>query len=124
MSEPYDFDRELEAVERFVAAVQAGQIGTSEAMAAYRDRHRPAIERLRAELASFHALLDEAEGAGSGEERGPMVPEEAPGAVPPAPAEADDAAVHGDVGTEPETSASGAPELWQADPDEPDPGAR
>jgi hypothetical protein len=59
MSEPYDFDRELDEVERFIAAVQAGEVGTSAAMAAYRDRHRPAIARLRAELAAFRALLAE-----------------------------------------------------------------
>ena len=59
MSEPYDFDRELAEVERFIAAVQTGDVGTSAAMAAYRDRHRPAIARLRAELASFRALLAE-----------------------------------------------------------------
>jgi hypothetical protein len=59
MSEPYDFDRELAEVERFIAAVQTGEVGTSAAMAAYRDRHRPAIARLRAELASFRALLAE-----------------------------------------------------------------
>jgi hypothetical protein len=59
MSEPYDFDRELDEVERFIAAVQAGDVGTSAAMAAYRDRHRPAIARLRAELEAFRALLAE-----------------------------------------------------------------
>jgi hypothetical protein len=70
MSEPYDFDRELAEVERFIAAVQTGDVGTSAAMAAYRDRHRPAIARLRAELASFRALLaedDEARAADGGE---------------------------------------------------------
>jgi hypothetical protein len=61
MSEPYDFDRELDEVERFIAAVQAGDVGTSAAMAAYRDRHRPAIARLRAELEAFRALLAEDE---------------------------------------------------------------
>jgi hypothetical protein len=59
MNETYDFDRELDEVERFIAAVQAGEIGTSAAMAAYRDRHRPAITRLRAELEAFRALLAE-----------------------------------------------------------------
>lgn len=70
MSEPYDFDRELAEVERFIAAVQTGDVGTSAAMAAYRDRHRPAIARLRAELASFRALLaedDEARAEDEGE---------------------------------------------------------
>jgi hypothetical protein len=61
MSETYDFDRELDEVERFIAAVQAGEVGTSAAMAAYRDRHRPAITRLRAELEAFRALLAEDE---------------------------------------------------------------
>jgi hypothetical protein len=63
MNEPYDFDRELDEVERFIAAIQAGDIGTSAAMAAYRDRHRPAIARLRAELEAFRALLAEDEAA-------------------------------------------------------------
>jgi hypothetical protein len=55
----FDFDRELDEVERFIAAVQAGQIGTSAAMAAYRDRHRPAIARLQAELDAFRLLLEQ-----------------------------------------------------------------
>ena len=54
-----DLDRELEAVERFIADVQAGRIGTSQAMVAYREVHRPAIARLRAELDGFLALLAE-----------------------------------------------------------------
>ena len=52
-----DVDEQLAEVERFIAAVQSGSIGTSEAMAAYRDTHRPAITRLRAELDGFEALL-------------------------------------------------------------------
>ena len=52
-----DLDQQLVEVERFIAAVQSGSVGTSEAMAAYRDQHRPAIERLRAELDMFQALL-------------------------------------------------------------------
>jgi hypothetical protein len=111
MTDSYDFDAELEAVERFIAAVQAGQIGTSEAMAAYRDRHRPAIDRLRAELASFRALLEEAEAPGpeaagdaSGEAEANPLRE---------PGEGADAA---DLGTAP---TSAAPDLWQAGLDDP-----
>ena len=52
-----DLDQQLVEVERFIAAVQSGSVGTSEAMAAYRDHHRPTIERLREELDTFQALL-------------------------------------------------------------------
>jgi chorismate-pyruvate lyase len=52
-----DFDAQLAAVERFIADVQQGSVPTGEAMRAYRDVHRPAIERLRAQLAEFEALL-------------------------------------------------------------------
>ncbi len=52
-----DVDDQLAEVERFIADVQSGAIGTSEAMTAYRDTHRPAIVRLRAELDAFEALL-------------------------------------------------------------------
>jgi len=55
-----DFDAELAEVERFIAAVQQGSIPTGEAMRAYRDVHRPAIERLRAQLAEFEELLADA----------------------------------------------------------------
>lgn len=55
-----DFDAELAEVERFIAAVQQGSVPTGEAMRAYRDVHRPAIQRLRAQLAEFEALLAEA----------------------------------------------------------------
>jgi hypothetical protein len=55
-----DFDVQLAAVERFIADVQQGGVPTGEAMRAYRDVHRPAIERLRAQLAEFEALLVEA----------------------------------------------------------------
>ena len=55
-----DFDAQLAAVERFIADVQQGSVPTGEAMRAYRDVHRPAIERLRAQLAEFEALLAEA----------------------------------------------------------------
>ena len=55
-----DFDAQLAAVERFIADVQQGSVGTGEAMRAYRDVHLPAIERLRAQLAEFEALLAEA----------------------------------------------------------------
>lgn len=55
-----DFDAQLAAVERFIADVQQGSIPTGEAMRAYRDVHRPAIERLRAQLVDFEALLAEA----------------------------------------------------------------
>ena len=54
---PIDVDQQLAEVERFIAAVQAGSVGTSEAMATYRDTHRPAIDRLRRELDAFTALL-------------------------------------------------------------------
>jgi hypothetical protein len=54
-----DVDEQLARLERFVEQVQAGRIGTSDAMAAYRDEHLPAIARLRAELEAFRALLDE-----------------------------------------------------------------
>lgn len=52
-----DFDAQLAAVERFIADVQQGSVPTGEAMRAYRDVHRPAIEHLRAQLAEFEALL-------------------------------------------------------------------
>jgi len=55
-----DFDAELAALERFIVDVQQGSVATGEAMRAYRDVHRPAIERLRTQLAAFEALLDEA----------------------------------------------------------------
>jgi chorismate-pyruvate lyase len=55
-----DFDTQLAAVERFIADVQQGSVPTGEAMRAYRDVHRPAIERLRAQLSAFEALLAEA----------------------------------------------------------------
>mgnify|MGYP000261567392 CR=1 FL=1 len=55
-----DFDAQLAAVERFIADVQQGSVPTGEAMRAYRDVHRPAIERLHAQLAEFEALLAEA----------------------------------------------------------------
>ena len=55
-----DFDAQLAAVERFISDVQQGSVPTGEAMRAYRDVHRPAIERLRAQLADFEALLAEA----------------------------------------------------------------
>jgi hypothetical protein len=55
-----DFDSDLAAVERFIAEVQQGAVPTGEAMRAYRDIHRPAIDRLRAQLAAFEALLVEA----------------------------------------------------------------
>jgi len=57
---PSDFDAQLAAVERFIADVQQGSVPTGAAMRAYRDVHRPAIERLRAQLADFEALLTEA----------------------------------------------------------------
>ena len=57
-----DFDAQLAAVERFIADVQQGSVPTGEAMRAYRDEHRPAIERLRAQLADFEALLADAGG--------------------------------------------------------------
>jgi chorismate-pyruvate lyase len=53
-----DFDAELASVERFISDVQQGNVPTGEAMRAYRDVHRPAIDRLRAQLAEFEALLD------------------------------------------------------------------
>ena len=52
-----DFDTELAAVERFISDVQQGSVPTGEAMRAYRDQHRPAIDRLRAQLADFEELL-------------------------------------------------------------------
>jgi hypothetical protein len=55
-----DFDAQLAAVERFIADVQQGSVPTGEAMRAYRDVHRPAIERLRSQLSEFEALLDAA----------------------------------------------------------------
>jgi chorismate-pyruvate lyase len=53
-----DFDAELSAVERFISDVQQGAVPTGEAMRAYRDVHRPAIERLRAQLTEFEELLE------------------------------------------------------------------
>ena len=58
-----DFDAQLAAVERFIADVQQGSVPTGEAMRAYRDVHRPAIERPRAQLADFEALLADAGGS-------------------------------------------------------------
>jgi hypothetical protein len=55
-----DFDAELAGVERFISDVQQGAVPTGEAMRAYRDVHRPAIERLRAQLEAFEALLADA----------------------------------------------------------------
>jgi hypothetical protein len=55
-----DFDAELAAVERFIQDVQRGSVPTGEAMRAFRDVHRPAIERLRERLAEFETLLREA----------------------------------------------------------------
>lgn len=55
-----DFDAELAAVERFIGDVQRGSVPTGEAMRAFRDVHRPTIERLRARLAEFEDLLREA----------------------------------------------------------------
>ena len=55
-----DFDAQLAAVERFITDVQQGSVATGEAMRIYRDVHRPAIERLREQLAEFEALLAEA----------------------------------------------------------------
>jgi hypothetical protein len=52
-----DFDAELAAVERFISEVQQGSVPTGEAMRAYRDVHRLAIERLRTQLAEFEDLL-------------------------------------------------------------------
>jgi hypothetical protein len=59
-NETSDFDAQLAAVERFIADVQQGSVPTGEAMRAYRDVHRPAIERLRGQLETFEALLAEA----------------------------------------------------------------
>ncbi len=55
-----DFDAQLAAIERFISDVQQGSVATGEAMRAYRDVHRPAIEQLREQLADFEALLAEA----------------------------------------------------------------
>ena len=70
-----DFDAQLAAVERFIGDVQQGSVPTGDAMRAYRDVHRPAIERLRAQLAEFEVLLaatglDAASEAAPGEELG------------------------------------------------------
>jgi hypothetical protein len=54
-----DFDAELAAVERFISDVQQGSVPTGEAMRAYRDLHRPSIERLREQLVEFESLLAE-----------------------------------------------------------------
>jgi hypothetical protein len=56
---PDDFDAELAAVERFISDVQQGNVPTGEAMRAYRDVHRPAIQHLRDRLTEFEALLAE-----------------------------------------------------------------
>jgi chorismate-pyruvate lyase len=75
-NETGDFDAQLAAVERFIADVQQGSVPTGEAMRAYRDVHRPAIERLRAQLADFEALLAEA-----GVDTAQAVGESSPGAA-------------------------------------------
>jgi chorismate-pyruvate lyase len=75
-NETGDFDAQLAAVERFIADVQQGSVPTGEAMRAYRDVHRPAIERLRAQLADFEALLAEA-----GVDTAQAVGEPSPGAA-------------------------------------------
>jgi exonuclease VII small subunit len=54
------FDERLAALEAFVAALQAGELEMGEAMSAYRDRWRPAIAALEAELAEFRQELDSA----------------------------------------------------------------
>jgi len=78
-----DFDAELAAVERFINDVQQGSVPTGEAMRAYRDVHRPAIERLRAQLVEFEALL--AETGITGEPgTGPAASDQALGTVGPA----------------------------------------
>lgn len=59
MADETDFDAELAAVERFIQDVQRGGVPTGEAMRAFRDVHRPAIERLRARLSAFEDLLRE-----------------------------------------------------------------
>ena len=60
-----DFDAELAAVERFISDVQQGSVPTGEAMRAYRDVHRPSIERLRAQLVEFEALIAEVDVPGA-----------------------------------------------------------
>ena len=60
-----DFDAELAAVERFISDVQQGNVPTGEAMRAYRDVHRPAIDRLRMQLTEFEALLDATQADGT-----------------------------------------------------------
>ncbi len=74
--ETFDVDDQLAEIERFIQRVQAGQIGTTEAMAAYRDRHRPAIARLRDELAAFRALLDDEAVTPDGRDPGDERPDE------------------------------------------------
>ncbi len=66
-----DFDTQLATVERFISDVQQGSVPTGEAMRAYRELHRPAIERLRGQLAEFESLLNESAGA-SGQTVGDM----------------------------------------------------
>lgn len=51
------FDQRLAALEAFVAALQAGQLEVGEAMRAYRERWRPVIAELEAELDAFRQEL-------------------------------------------------------------------
>jgi exonuclease VII small subunit len=70
-SDPADetFDERLAALEGFVAALHAGQLEMGEAMRAYRERWRPMIGQLEAELDEFRRELESqpAEDDGSGE---------------------------------------------------------
>lgn len=56
-SDEETFDERLAALEAFVAALQAGELEMGEAMRAYRERWRPVIAQLEAELDEFRQEL-------------------------------------------------------------------
>lgn len=56
-SDEESFDERLAALEAFVAALQAGELEMGEAMRAYRERWRPVIAQLEAELDEFRQEL-------------------------------------------------------------------
>jgi exonuclease VII small subunit len=62
------FDARLAALETFVAALQAGELELGAAMREFRDRWRPTIAALEAELSEFRQELEQ-DGVDSTERR-------------------------------------------------------